>query len=413
MKIAEIVSVGTELLLGQIVDTHAPTMARLLAECGIGCQRRSTVGDNWDRLVGTLRDALSRSDVVITIGGLGPTADDLTRDAIAEALGDKLIREPEAAARLERFFTGRGLPFSESNLRQADRPESAEFIANPNGTAPGLLCRKGGKVVIALPGPRGEFDPMAFGPVKTVLQTLSGGQVIHSRILRVCGLGESHVEKVLGAIMDRTQPTVAPYAHVGEVHLRLTASADDMATADQLIDPVEGEIRAILGDHVYGTDATTLEAAVLQELRSRNLTVATAESMSGGGLAERLTSVPGASETFVGGVVVYSGQAKQSLLGLSSEAVSDPVSEEVARALAEAVRHKLGATFGVAVTGNAGPTADRGGKPVGLVYVAVAGPAETRVSESSFRGTREDVRRRASQTALTMLRGQAVRPAKP
>ena len=404
MKIAEIVSVGTELLLGQITDTHAPTMARLLAECGIGCQRRSTVGDNWERVVGTLKEALERSDVVITIGGLGPTADDLTREAIAAALGDDMVREQAMAAQLRRFFESRGLPFSESNLKQADHPTSGRFIDNPNGTAPGLLCEKDGKVVIALPGPRGEFNPMAFGPVKEYLQTLSGGEVIHSRVLRVCGLGESYVEKLLGPIMDRQNPTVAPYAHVGEVHLRVTARASSVGEADALIDPVEGEIRALLGANVYATDETNLEAAVLQNLRERGLTVAVAESMSGGGLGERLTSVAGSSDVFVGGAIVYQASAKKALLGLSDDLVADPVSEATTRALAEAVRSRTGSDYGVAITGNAGPTSDIGGKPVGLVFVAVAGPEGTKVNESQFRGIREDIRRRSTQTALVMLR---------
>lgn len=408
MRLAEILSVGTELLLGQITDTHAPTMARLLAECGIGCQRRLTVGDNMDRLVEALRQALERSDVVITIGGLGPTSDDLTRDAIAAALGDRLVREEEVARKLEALFVSRGAPFSENNLRQADRPESAQLIENPYGTAPGLWCRKGGKTVLALPGPKGEFDPMAFGPVREILQTLSGGEVIHSRVLRVCGLGESFVEKQLGSIMQHENPTVAPYAHVGEVHLRVTARASSVEEADRRIDPVEAEIRTVLGRHVYGTDGTTLEAAVLKELQDSGRTLAVAESMTGGGLGERLTGVPGSSRSFLGGVIAYTPEAKRLLLGLEDPQVEDPVSEATARALAESVRTRLGADFGVGITGNAGPSADAGDKPIGLVYVAVSDAAGTKIHESRFRGTREDVRRRATQIALTLLRDRIV-----
>jgi nicotinamide-nucleotide amidase len=402
MPSAEVISVGTELLLGQILDTHAPTMARILAECGIGCQRRHTIGDNLQRLTEAISSALDRVDIVVCIGGLGPTQDDLTRDAIAAALGEDLVRDEGYATQLRNWFRSRNYPFAESNLRQADRPKSAEFIENPNGTAPGLLCQRNMKVVIALPGPKGEFDPMALGPVKAFLSTASGGSVIHSRTLRICGVGESHVEKQILHLLDSTNPTVAPYAHVGEVHLRLTASAASVPDADALIDPMEHKIRAILGDSVFGINATTLEAAVLQELHERKMTLAIAESMTGGGLGSRLTNVSGASKVFQGGVIVYTPQAKQALLAVNEP--SGPVSRETAQALAEAVREKLGTDFGIAIVGNAGPTSDVDGKPVGLTFVAIASDKGVVVDETKFRGQREDIRRRAEQTALVLLR---------
>ena len=401
---AEIVSVGTELLLGQIVDTHAPVMARILAECGIGCQRRSTVGDNRARLVDELRGALARADVLVTIGGLGPTLDDLTRDAIAEAVGDELVTREELLGPLKAFFASRGYAWVESNGRQAQVPTSGVPIDNPNGTAPGLHVGKNGKTVIALPGPKGEFDPMANGPVRAILRELSGEGVIHSRTLRVVGIGESAVEERVRDLMDGDRPSVAPYAHLGEVHLRLTTRAASVAEADAIIDPVAAQIRERLGDAVFGTDATTLEASVLETLSVQNRTLAVAESMTGGDLAARLTGVAGASSTFLGGVVAYTPRVKQMVLGVPPEALDDPVSEEVARAMANGVRMRLGSTFGVGITGNAGPTADAGGKPVGLVYIAVASPEGTTCAESSYRGTREDIRRRATQQALTMLR---------
>ena len=205
---------GRRLLLGQIVDTHAPVMAQLLASCGIACQRRATLGDNFDRLVAGLKESLERADILVTIGGLGPTQDDLTRDAIAAALGDKLVVEPEVEAALRRFFAERGVKFAESNAKQAQRPESATLIENPNGTAPGLLCQKNGKVVIALPGPAGEFNPMAFGPVKKFLETVGGAGVIQSRMLRIDGIGESAVEERVRHLMDGENPTVAPYVQM-------------------------------------------------------------------------------------------------------------------------------------------------------------------------------------------------------
>ena len=401
---AEIVSVGTELLLGQIVDTHAPVMARILAECGIGCQRRSTVGDNRERLVAEFRGALARADVLVTIGGLGPTVDDLTRDCIAEAVGDELTTHDELLAPLKAFFQSRNVPWTESNARQAQVPTSGVPIDNPNGTAPGLHVSKGGKTVIALPGPKGEFNPMADGPVREILRRLGGEGTIHSRTLRVIGIGESAVEAQVRDLMDGDAPSVAPYAHLGEVHLRLTARAASMAQADALIDPVAATIRERLGDAVFGQDGTTLEAAVLDSLCEQDQTLAVAESMTGGELAARLTGVSGMSKTFLGGVVAYTPRVKQMVLGVAGEDLDDPVSETVARAMANGVRMRLGATYGVGITGNAGPTSDAGGKPVGLVYVAVAGPEGTTCQEANYRGTREDIRRRATQTALVMLR---------
>ncbi len=403
---AEIVSVGTELLLGQITDTHAPLMARILAECGIGCTRRATIGDNMDRLVGTLKGAIERADVVVTIGGLGPTLDDLTRDGIAMALGDEMEEVPEVAEKLRQFFASRNIRMAESTLRQAQKPTSATLVDNPNGTAPGLICQKNGKVVIALPGPKGEFDPMAQGPVRQFLEQLQGGQVIHSRVLRIIGMGESHVEERVRDLMDGENPTVAPYAQTAECHLRVTARAENREAADLLIDPVVDEIRSRLGNHLYGFNETTIEAATLDLLVAKGETVAVAESMTGGALGARITSVPGSSKAFKGGVIAYTVSAKESVLGVPSEIIAahGPVSEEVAKAMAEAVRDRLGATYGVSITGNAGPTADVDGKPVGLTYIGVAGPNGTTVEHAQYRGLREDIQRRATQTALAQLR---------
>jgi len=404
--VAEIVSVGTELLLGQIVDTHAPVMARILAECGIGCTRRVTVGDNWDRLVRTLKEALDRADVLITIGGLGPTVDDLTRDAIAAALGDELETVPEVEARLREFFSSRGISWAESTARQAQKPTSAQLIDNPNGTAPGLFCQKNGKVVIALPGPKGEFDPMAYGPVKEHLSRLQGGGVIHSRVLRIVGMGESGVEEKVRHLMDAENPTVAPYAQTGEVHLRLTAKAANRDEASKMLDPVEAQIRDILGTMVYGIDGMTIEAAVIDMLRERGETVAVAESMTGGELGARLSSTSGSSSSFVGGAIVYTMAAKEAALGVDDHLLKEfgPVSEPVAIALARGAKERFGADYAIGITGNAGPTVDVDNKPVGLLYIAIATPYSIQCHEHRFRGIREDIRRRATQQALTQLR---------
>lgn len=403
---AEIVSVGTELLLGQIVDTHAPVMARLLAECGISCTRRATIGDNWDRLVEALRGALERADVLVTIGGLGPTVDDLTRDAIAAALDDDMEHVPEYEAELRAFFAARNVRWSESTARQAQRPKSATFVPNPNGTAPGLICRKNGKIVIALPGPKGEFDPMAHGPVREFLETLQGGGVIHSRVLRIVGIGETAVEERVRALMDSPNPTVAPYAQTSEVHLRLTAKAPSRGEAEAMLDPVEAEIRAALGHAVYGVNDKTLEAAVTDLLVARGETVAVAESMTGGELGARLSASPGSSQAFVGGAIVYNVAVKRDFLGVDEALLNahGPVSEEVAIAIAEHARTQFGATYAIGITGNAGPTSDVDDKPIGLTYVSVATPSGTHTQQLKLRGLREDIRRRATHQALNFLR---------
>lgn len=403
---AEIVSVGTELLLGQIIDTHAPTMARILADCGISCTRRVTIGDNMERLVATLRDALSRADIVVTVGGLGPTQDDITRDGIAVALDDELELVPELEERLREIFSIRKIKWVDSNLRQATKPKSGTAIDNPNGTAPGLICEKDGKIVIALPGPKNEFNPMADGPVRRYLERVQGGQVIHSRTLRICGIGESAVEEMVKELMQGSNPTVAPYAQPAEVHLRVTARAASRPEADALIDPVEEQLRTILGSAIYGVNHTTLEAATLAMLRECGEKVAVAESLTGGWLGMRLTSVAGSSEVFVGGAITYTIPLKESLLGVSKEILDGPgpVSEECARAMAEGARDRFGATYGVSLTGNAGPTSDDGKTPVGLVYLGLATPEGVEVESVTFRGQRDDIRQRSTQWALVKLR---------
>jgi len=413
---AEIISVGTELLLGQIIDTHAPTMAKILADCGIGCLRRTTIGDNLERLVSALTESLSRSEIVITIGGLGPTNDDLTRDAVAAALNDELVFEEKFAADLKYYFENKGLKFADSNLKQAYRPSCATQIDNPNGTAPGLCCRKVGKIVIALPGPPGEFNPMADGPVRNILRGTYAqkeqSQVIHSRTLRIVGIGESQVEKQVKSLMNGENPTLAPYAHIGEVHLRITAKSSSIKQADLLIDPVDDKIRKILGNAVYGIDDTNLESAVVQLLQQSNSTIAVAESMTGGSLGARITSVPGSSAVFLGGVIAYSIPAKVEILGLNAKLISDngSVSQEVALEMANCVRRKFNTTFGVGITGNAGPGSDvdPDPKPVGLTFVAISSASSTRVETVSFRGIREDIRQRATQLALRLIREQLI-----
>lgn len=410
---AEIVSVGTELLLGQILDTNAQTLALVLAECGIGCQRRTTIGDNLSRIQSGLEEALSRCEIVFTIGGLGPTGDDLTREGIAAALGDRLIESAEVREGLIAFFESRNIPMVESNLKQALRPESARLIENPNGTAPGLICEKNGKVIIAMPGPPNEFNPMVTGPVKAYLGEYIAKRsdqeqavVIHSRTLRVIGVGESSAEAQIQSLMAMENPTVAPYAKVGEVHLRISARASSISAANELIDPVEAEIRSILGHAVYGVDEESLAYAVVSALKWRGQSVSTAESITGGGIGSELTSVAGSSVVYPGGVITYSVDSKVEQLGIDRALIDrhGPVSPEVAAAMAIRCRARFGTDWAVSATGNAGPTADIDEKPVGLVYLAVAGQNGVKVQELKLRGLRETIRARAAHSALAMLR---------
>ncbi|MEP0765461.1 MAG: competence/damage-inducible protein A [Fimbriimonadia bacterium] len=405
---AEIVSVGTELLLGQIVDAHAPVLGRRLAEIGVGCTHRQTVGDNLQRVTDALRLARSRADVVITIGGLGPTEDDLTREGIAAAFGAPLVHDPTIEQGLRTLFEARGLRWVDSQLRQAMKPEGAEAIPNPNGTAPGLWLEREGKIAIAMPGPRGEFGPMLENHVLPRLSRLSAGVRIVSRVVRVVGIGESVVEEMVRPLLKSENPTIAPLAHLGEVHLRITARSNDSEEIERLLDHAEHELRAILGDAVYGVDETTLQEAVIGILRERNETLACAESCTGGGLGAAITEVPGSSDVFLGGFITYSNDLKQKLLGAPEEVLQrhGAVSEECARAMASGARAATGATWALSITGIAGPTGGTDEKPVGLVFIGIAGPVGVDVVRHRFLGGREDVRRRSRQAALTLLRAK-------
>jgi nicotinamide-nucleotide amidase len=403
---AEIVSVGTELLLGQIVDTNAAKLGQELSTLGIAVYRRTTVGDNHVRLLNALKAALAENDLVITIGGLGPTMDDITRDVLAEAMGDTLRRDERIAHRLEAFFRARNVLMVESNLNQANVPTYGRPLDNPNGTAPGLLFEKDGKIGIALPGPPSEFIPMVENHVVPYLREKTGSTTIRSRVLRICNMGESLVEHAVKDLMLDSNPTVAPYAKTGEVHLRVSAKADDPESADRMVHERVQEIVKRLGDHVYGFDDEPMEQVVVHLLSERSLTVATAESCTGGMLAARITHVSGSSQVFPGGVVSYSNEAKSDLIAVPADLIQahGAVSPEVADAMARGAQRRFSADFGIGITGVAGPEGGTPEKPVGLVYIAVASPESVRVERSIFLGSRADIRYRSAQFALVMLR---------
>ncbi len=405
---AELIAVGTELLLGNIANTDAQMVSEGLSTLGVNVYYHTVVGDNPERLKEAIEIARKRADVIITTGGLGPTCDDLTKQTLAEVFGKKLVLHEPTAERIKAYFTKRlpGAKFTENNLQQAMLPEDCEILQNDWGTAPGAAFEADGVHVIMLPGPPGECTPMFHHRAVPYLQKLSDGMIV-SRSLRIFGSGESAVEALLRDRMNELQnPTLAPYAKVGEVELRITAKADTEEEARRLIVPVEDEVRGILGDIVYGADVKSLEAAVLPLLEEKGLTLGTAESCTGGLIAKRMTDLPGSSKVFAGGVVSYTNAVKQSLLGVPEAVLKEKgaVSEEVARAMAEGARKSLGCDLAVSSTGVAGPGPDGDGNPEGLVYLALATADGTFVRKVAQGQGRDRIRTTAAHHAFDMVR---------
>jgi len=406
---AEIISVGTELLLGHTVDTNAAYLGKILSSLGIDVYYRATVGDNAERLAETLRAALSRADLVITIGGLGPTMDDLTKETIAHVLGERMVSDPDSERAIREFFERRGIEPVASNLKQALRPESGVALPNRVGTAPGVIVEKDDKIVIALPGPPGELIPMVVDSVVPYLDQKTSGKhrsVIESRVLKVVGIGESAAEDKVRDLLTSENPTIAPYAKGGEVHFRITAKAPNRQAALAMISDLEAKARERLGDYVFGIDEDTLESVVVRLLVERGLKLAFAESCTGGLVSNRVTDVPGASETFQGGVVAYANDVKSGMLGVPAEIIArhGAVSPEVAEAMANGAAERLGADIAVGITGIAGPAGGTPEKPVGLVYIALKTPESVSVTRNVFGGSRTEIKMRASHVALNMVR---------
>jgi len=404
---AELVMIGTELLLGHTVDTNAAFLAQELAKLGIDLYYKSTVGDNWLRMLETLAQALSRSDVVITSGGLGATTDDLTREAIAAITNKPLKLNLEAVAAIEKYFHDRNRPMSDNNRKQAYLPSGSQMIPNHWGTAPGIICEVGEKCIICLPGVPGELKEMWSATVAPYLAKKGANSVIISRTLKFVGIGEADLAQLVHEeIINQTNPTIAPYAGQGEVVLRVTAKAENTAAAQAMIQPVEERLKQILAPYYYGADQDTLETVVGNMLRERGETLATAESCTGGLIAHRITNVPGSSDYFNCGFVTYSNEAKIELLGVDPVLIQQygAVSREVAIAMAEGARRQAGTSWGLAVTGIAGPGGATRDKPVGLVHIAVASAGDTIAKVYHFHGTREQIKFSTSQTALNLLR---------
>ena len=406
--VVELVSVGTELLLGNIVNTNARYLAEKCAMLGLNVYYQTTVGDNEERLSEVIRTALNRSDIVVLNGGLGPTEDDLTKETCAKVMGLPLVKDVHTEERLKEHYRGRkkeDLP--DSNWKQALIPEGAAVFDNENGTAPGLAVEKDGKTAILLPGPPGELYPMVENQVCPYLQN-KNSEVILSQMIKICGYGESKVEEMILDLIDsQTNPTLATYAKLKEVHLRVTARAASEEEAKKLLKPVVKEIKKRFGDAVYTTDENeTLQDAVVKLLKKHELTVTTAESCTGGLLAGTLVSVPGVSDVFKEGFVTYSNKAKRRLLDVSKSTLKKygAVSPQTAKEMAKGGVFATDADVCIAITGLAGPDGATPEKPVGLVYIACYMNDKVQVEEFRFKGNRQKVREQSVVQALDLLR---------
>ncbi len=372
MAVCEILSVGTEILLGDILNTNSRFLSVELAKLGISVLRHTTVGDNAERLSAALRTALDRSDIVIATGGLGPTQDDITRDVCCSVMGFELEYSPEIGEGIRKYFASKSIEMPESNLRQAYVPVGGTVFENHHGTAPGLGLKKGGKCVVILPGPPYEMAPMYKESVVPFLAEYSEGAIV-SHTVRTMGIGESAMAEKVADLIEGSNPTVAPYAKKGEALLRVTAKAETESKAEELCNPVIDEIISRLGGVVYGIDSENIEQRVVELLKENKMTIATAESCTAGYIPKRLTDIPGASEVFGCGIISYSNEIKQQLLGVKKETLDrfGAVSEQTAREMAAGVRRVSGADIGISVTGIAGPGSDGTDKPVGLCYIAL------------------------------------------
>lgn len=403
---AEILSIGTELLLGDILNTNAQYLSQRLAQMGISVYHQTVVGDNLHRLREVFSQAFERSDIIITTGGLGPTKDDLTKEMVAETLGRDLIFDEQSWQQIVHFIKSGGYTVGEYNKKQAYFPAGARILKNNLGTAPGCIVEQDKKVVIMLPGPPEEIKPMFEEQVQPYLASFQEGTIL-SKVLCLYGIGEGQMaEKITDIIDGQTNPTVAPYARKIGVILRLTAKADSVEESQALIGPVEAEIRRRLGEYIYGTGDDTLEHVAARLLIKQGLTLAVAESCTGGLIASKLITCPGVSEVFLEGVVTYSNKAKINRLLVPEETLEKhgAVSVETAEAMAKGIALTAQSDIGLAVTGIAGPGGGTPEKPVGLVYIGIYRDGYCQVKKVHIAGDRQIIREEAAAAALDMLR---------
>ena len=407
-KSAEILTIGTEILLGDLLDTNAAWISGRLAALGVSIYRHTTVGDNKKRITAALEEAVSRADLVITTGGLGPTSDDLTNACLGEAAGREMVEYPEARRHVDEMFKRFGRTPTQSNYKQALFPEGSELIPNPAGTAMGAMLELEGALVATFPGVPGEMKGMFEETLEPLIKERSEGSIL-SRTLWFTGIGESALAEEVQDLLDASDPTVAPLAGQGKVRLRITTRAATTEEAEEKIAPVADEILSRLGDYYFGEDDETLESAIGKLLTGRGETLALAESCTGGLLAKRLTDRAGSSAFFTEGLVTYSNEAKERLLGVPHELLVQhgAVSEPVAKAMAEGVRKTAGTDYGLSVTGVAGPDGGTEEKPVGLAFVGISdaeGTVAERLDLSAWRRSREAIRERSANRAFDLLR---------
>jgi nicotinamide-nucleotide amidase len=402
---AEIIAIGTEILLGEIIDTNSAYIAKQLPELGIDLFYKSVVGDNRGRIVETFRRAWDRSDLIVVTGGLGPTEDDMTREGIAEMLGETPHVDPDLEERLRSFFSGRGYPMPESNIKQAWLIPSARTLANPRGTAPGWWVERDGRVLVTMPGVPPEMERMWTNEVRPELERRSTGEVLVTRTIKTVGIGEGTVDEMAKPLYGVPDVGIGTYARADGVQLRIGAKGTTREEAWQRIRPVEAEMDRIFGTAIWGKDDDTLEGFIAGKLLERGQTVSTMESCTGGLLASTLTDVPGAGQYFVNGFVTYQTQQKIDC-GVPAEIIEEfgVISPETAKAMARAIRERVGTAYGIGVTGVAGPDPEDG-VPPGIVHVAVATPEGEAFSLTmKMNSGRAAVKRRAVTTALLLMR---------
>ncbi|MDQ6678852.1 MAG: competence/damage-inducible protein A [Acidobacteriota bacterium] len=407
MPDAEIIAVGSELLTPERVDTNSLYLTEQLNNLGIEVTTKFVVGDDRERLAETVRRAAARSQIVILSGGLGPTEDDVTRDAVAEAIGRKLVFHPEIASELEQRFIRMARKMPEINKRQAFLVEGAEMLPNDRGTAPGQWIEESGAWLMLLPGPPHELKAMFERQCLSRLSARVPKQAIETLIFRVAGMSESDLDQTISPVYKKyTNPMTTVLAHAGDIQVHLRARCSTAAESNALLAEVGGQIDLALGDRIYSRNGDPLEVTVGEMLRRGRATVAVAESATGGGLADRLSSVPGSSAYFPGGVVTYTRQMKIDLLGIPQETLDKfgPVSRETAEAMATAVRRKARSTYGLSITGNAGPATDGPHAPVGMMYIGISDAKGATVFDRQFLGDRLRIRSFATQMALDVLR---------
>lgn len=403
--VGEIISVGTELLLGDILNTNARYLSLKLAELGIDLYYQTVVGDNEERLSEAIIQAGKRSDIIILTGGLGPTGDDITKETLAKALGKKLILDKVSENNINDYFTSRGISPGKTNIKQAYIPEDAIALKNDNGTAPGIFLKDNDKLYFCLPGPPNEMKPMFEEQIMPIIQSMSSTS-IYSRTIKLIGIGESKAAEIVQHIIDsQINPTIAPYAKTSEVHFRITVKSDNREMATELLDKTEKELRIYLDEYIYSNDEQELNEVIVKLLLDKELTISSAESCTGGLFSSSIISVPGASKVFAQGIVAYSYESKNKLLGIRPDVLQSQgaVSEIVVKEMARNIRMISDTDIGISISGIAGPGGATENKPIGLIWMAVDYKDHIYTEKIMLKGSRNKIRENTTKQALSFL----------